>query len=147
MFLVNIKLSITGLEKNMECLCKPKRVTYKNINLTMYNQPTSSQHTGLEFGVGTRALTQHKQEPTDDDSRRDKQAQAQHECHIYRLGFKMGQVLGGHIRRAEHRCQGLDRQWMGIGERCRRGWGLGWKQISIFGGDRDWVGMFFKDHH
>jgi hypothetical protein len=99
----------------------------------MYNQPTSSQHTGLEFGVGTRALIQHKQEPADDDSRRGKQAQAQHECHIYRLGFKTGQVLGGHIRRAQRRCQGLDRQLMGIGERRRRGWGLGWKQISILG--------------
>lgn len=43
---------------------------------------------GLEFGVGTRALKQHKQQPTDDDSRGDKQAQ--HECHSYRLGFKMG---------------------------------------------------------
>jgi hypothetical protein len=110
MFLVNIKLSLTDHEKNMECLCKPKRVTEKNINLTMYNQPTSSQRTSLEFGVNTRALTRHKQQSVDGDSRRDKQAQAQHECHIYRLVFKMGQVLGGHMRRAERRRRGLDRQ-------------------------------------
>jgi hypothetical protein len=131
----------------MECLCKPKRVTDKNINLTMYNQPTTSQRTGLEFGINTRALTQHKQQSADDDSRRDKQAQAQHECHIYRLGFKMGQVLGSHMRRVERRRRGLDHQQMGIGERHRQGWRFGWKQISVLGGDGDWVGMFFKDHH
>jgi hypothetical protein len=52
--------------------------------------PPRGRH-GLEFDValGTRALKQHKQQPTDDDSRGDKQAQ--HECHVYRLGFKMGQ--------------------------------------------------------
>jgi hypothetical protein len=63
----------------------------------------------LEFDVGTRALIQHKQQPADDDNRGDKQAQ--HKCHIYRLGFKTGQVLGVHMRRAT--C------W--IGERRRRG--------------------------
>ncbi|RLN42068.1 zinc finger protein ZAT12-like [Panicum miliaceum] len=53
---------------------------------------------GLELGVGAKALKQHKAAGGLGDKGDDKRHQT-HECHICGLGFKLGQALGGHMRR------------------------------------------------